>query len=86
MNLYSSKSMNTRSSQMTDYWKYTGQYFPASLIGIGYGGLYYSPSGIGDKGETKIDLMELDAHYKRSIQTPFLTQLKIAGCLVLFLC
>ncbi|HAT3693757.1 MULTISPECIES: hypothetical protein [Serratia] len=82
MNLYSSKSMNTRSSQMTDYWKYTGQYFPASLIGIGYGGLYYSPSGIGDKGETKkIDLMELDAHYKRSIQTPFLTQLKNSGLL-----
>lgn len=82
MSLYSSKSMNTRSSQMIDYWTYTGQYFPASLIGIGYGGLYYSPSGIGDKGETKkIDLMQLDSHYKRSIQTPLLTQLKNSGLL-----
>lgn len=42
INLYSSKSMNTRSSQVSDYWEYTGKYFPANIIGIGYGGLYYS--------------------------------------------
>ncbi|WP_222930410.1 hypothetical protein, partial [Serratia marcescens] len=82
INLYSSKSMNTRSSQVSDYWEYTGKYFPANIIGIGYGGLYYSPTGIADKGETKkFDLELLGGHYKRSIQTPLLTQLKNSGLL-----
>lgn len=80
INLYSSKSMSTRSSQVSDYWTFTGRYFPANTIGIGYGGLYYSPTGIADKGETKkIDLEVLGGHYKRSIQTPLLTQLKNSG-------
>jgi hypothetical protein len=82
INLYSSKSMNTRSSQLSDYWEYTGKYFPANVIGIGYGGLYYSPTGVADKGESKkIDLEKLGEHYKRSIQTPLLTQLKNSGTL-----
>lgn len=86
INLYSSKSMHTRSGQLSDYWEYTGHHFPFNLIGIGYGGMYYSPTGVADKGETKkIDLEQLGANYKRSIQTPMLTQLKNSGIIGLFI-
>ncbi|BEM86424.1 hypothetical protein SME46J_08940 [Serratia marcescens] len=79
--MLTSKSIVTRSSQLNDYWKYTGHYFPANLIGIGYGGKYISPTGIADKGETKkIDQYpEGEVVYKKSIQMPMLTQVKNSG-------
>ncbi|MBH2749107.1 MULTISPECIES: hypothetical protein [Serratia] len=78
-----SKSMGTRSSQLNDYWEYTGHYFPANLIGIGYGGKYISPTGVADKGETKkIDQYpEGEVVYKKSIQMPMLTQIKNSGAI-----
>ncbi|HFS8200519.1 TPA: hypothetical protein ACH2JW_001450 [Serratia marcescens] len=79
--IFTSKAMNTRASQLHDYWQYTGRYLPANLIGIGHGGLYLSPTGVADKGEIK--RIDMDANgeveYKRSIQTPLLTQIKNSG-------
>ncbi|CAI1121791.1 hypothetical protein [Serratia entomophila] len=81
--IFTSKAINTRASQLNDYWTYTGKYFPANIIGIGHGGLYLSPTGVADKGEIK--RIDMDANgeveYKRSIQTPLLTQIKNSGIL-----
>ncbi|CAI0883136.1 Uncharacterised protein [Serratia entomophila] len=88
--IFTSKAINTRASQLNDYWTYTGKYFPANVIGIGHGGLYLSPTGVADKGEIK--RIDMDANgeveYKRSIQTPLLTQIKntgIVGMLVMLI-
>ncbi len=78
--LSNSKAMNTRSSQFGDYWEYTGSKFPALAVGIGYGGKYYSPSDTDDQGEIKeIDVENGTANYRKSVQTPFLTQIKNSG-------
>ncbi|AYO37046.1 MULTISPECIES: hypothetical protein [Serratia] len=78
--LSNSKAMNTRSSQFGDYWEYTGSKFPAVAIGIGYGGKYYSPSDTDDQGEIKeIDVENGTANYRKSVQTPLLTQIKNGG-------
>ncbi|KYQ95119.1 hypothetical protein AWY96_17145 [Serratia plymuthica] len=80
MMLSNSKAMNTRSSQFGDYWEYTGSKFPAIVLGIGYGGKYYSPSDTDDQGEIKeIDVENGTANYRKSVQTPFLTQIKNSG-------
>ncbi len=79
--IFTSKAMSTRASQLHDYWEYTGRYFPANVIGIGHGGLYLSPTGVADKGEIKRIDMDKNGNveYKRSIQTPLLTQIKNSG-------
>ncbi|MBH2546027.1 hypothetical protein I5Q23_13925 [Serratia marcescens] len=78
--LSTSKSMNTRSGQITDYWEYTGSHFPASIIGIGHGGQFYSPTETDDDGEVKAILKESSlANYKRNIQTPVVSFIKTVG-------
>lgn len=78
--LSTSKSMNTRSGQITDYWEYTGSKFPASIIGIGHGGQFYSPTETDDDGEVKAILKESSmANYKRNIQTPVVSFIKTIG-------
>ncbi|HED3709618.1 TPA: hypothetical protein R4186_000580 [Serratia marcescens] len=81
--IFTSKPISTRASQLHDYWQYTGRFFPANVFGIGYGGLYYSPTGIADKGEIKKIDEDADGNikYKRSIQTPLITQIKSSGIL-----
>lgn len=83
MKIFTSKPISTRASQLHDYWEYTGQFIPASIFGIGYGGFYYSPTGIADKGEMKKIDEDADGNikYKRSIQTPLMTQIKSSGIL-----
>jgi len=79
--IFTSKPINTRASQLNDYWDYTGKYFPANLFGIGYGGFYLSPTGVADKGEIKKIDEDADGNvkYKRSIQSPILTHIKSSG-------
>lgn len=78
--LSTSKSMNTRSGQISDYWEYTGSKFPAILIGIGNGGQFYSPTDTDDDGEIKvIDKENNSASYRKSIQTPFVSFVKVVG-------
>lgn len=78
--LSTSKSMNTRSGQINDYWEYTGSKFPALLIGIGNGGQFYSPTDTDDDGEIKvIDKENNSASYRKSIQTPFVSFIKVVG-------
>lgn len=84
--LSNSKAMNTRSTQFGDYWEYTGSKFPAIALGIGFGGQYYSPSDTDDQGEIKqIDVENGTANYRKSIQTPFLNQIKNAGLIGFFI-
>ncbi|BEO36787.1 hypothetical protein SMQE08_08750 [Serratia marcescens] len=78
--LSTSKSMNTRSGQISDYWEYTGSKFPANLIGIGNGGQFYSPTDTDDDGEIKVIDKENNAtSYRKSIQTPFVSFIKVVG-------
>ena len=78
--LSTSKSINTRSAQIDDYWEYTGSKFPASIIGIGHGGQFYSPTETDDDGEVKAILKESSlANYKRNIQTPVVAFIKTIG-------
>ncbi|WP_165877149.1 hypothetical protein [Serratia marcescens] len=80
--LSTSKAMNTRSSQLSDYWEYTGSSFPASVFGIGYGGKFYSPSDTDDMGEVKeVDLQSGVANYRKNVQTPLITNIKTGGTL-----
>lgn len=78
--LSTSKAINTRSSQLTDYWEYTGSKFPAVLFGIGYGGKFYSPTETDDLGEVKeIDAETGTPNYRKSVQTPLVTNIKSGG-------
>ncbi|SUI76610.1 Uncharacterised protein [Serratia marcescens] len=78
--LSNSKAMNTRSTQFGDYWEYTGSKISCYCIGNWLWWAILSPSDTDDQGEIKqIDVENGTANYRKSIQTPFLNQIKKCG-------
>lgn len=90
INISTSQSIMTRSSQIEDYFSYINSQFPgAHLIGSGIGTPYYSVSETNDLGEVKIIDKEnsMNSNYKFTFQIPILFIYKYSGILgiILFL-